>query len=93
MTDRKLRDTLQLYCRELHVRGHAPIENVGDLPDENRRLNHCYWCCHQALAFIGDQTDKAHRWLGYVQGVLHALHIFSLDELRAHSRGEPEGPR
>lgn len=45
------------------------------------------------MGFIGTQTDKAHRWLGYVQGIFHALGLWSLDQLREHSRGEPEGPR
>lgn len=93
MSDRKLRDTLQFYCQQLHVMGYSPIENTDDESSRPLRLNHCYWCCHQAMGFIGDQTDKAHRWLGYVQGIFHAFGLWSLAELREHSRGEPEGPR
>lgn len=31
--------------------------------------------------------EKAMRWLGYVQGVLHAFGYFTLNDLRDHSRG------
>ena len=30
--------------------------------------------------------DKAMRWLGFCQGVLHSTGAFSLDELKKHSR-------
>jgi hypothetical protein len=33
---------------------------------------------------------KAHRWLGFVQGVLWTQGIYTIDELRAHVSGKPE---
>lgn len=31
-------------------------------------------------------TDKAMRWLGWVQGVMQACGVFTLEELKDHSR-------
>ena len=41
-------------------------------------------------AFLdGGQMDKCFRWLGFMQGVLWALGIYSLNELREHNRSDP----
>jgi hypothetical protein len=39
--------------------------------------------------------EKAHRWLGFIQGVLWLSGVFTLDELKEHSRkcsDEPDKP-
>lgn len=44
---------------------------------------------------IHSKREKAHRWLGFIQGVLWMAGVFSLDELKEHSRrcsDEPEKP-
>ena len=42
-----------------------------------------------------DRREKAFRWLGFIQGVLWAEGIYSIDELRDHNRpaDEPFRPR
>lgn len=33
-----------------------------------------------------ENTDKVMRWLGYMQGVLHATGVYTLDQLKEHSK-------
>lgn len=52
---------------------------------------HLAWMCEQCLkVFIpeGPEQDigKANRWLGYVQGELRAEGVYSITDLREHSR-------
>ena len=35
-----------------------------------------------------EDVEKAHRWLGFVQGVLWAEGIFTIDEMREHNRSK-----
>jgi len=51
--------------------------------------SHLHWMCLQILD--GHVTgEKMHRWLGYIQGELRALRVYSVNELRRHSRDEAE---
>lgn len=53
-------------------------------------FEHLMWMCDKAeFEFIPqNQVDKAMRWLGFIQGVLCARGVFTLEELRAHSRSD-----
>jgi hypothetical protein len=52
--------------------------------------HHLAWMLMQAALFYAEgRTDNANRWLGYVQGVLCALHMATLDELKRANM--PEG--
>jgi hypothetical protein len=33
-------------------------------------------------------TEKVHRWFGFIQGVLCADGIYSIEEMREHNRAE-----
>ncbi len=50
-------------------------------------FNHLKWMCKKIMdgEIIG---DKSHRWLGYIQGELRALEMYSVNELRSHLREE-----
>lgn len=53
------------------------------------KLAHLWWMCNMALTFIeAGNTDKAMRWLGYVQGVLVYSGRFTLKQVKNHSRPE-----
>ena len=43
--------------------------------------------CAALTAEAAGPLEKAMRWLGYIQGVCHALGRYSCNELRDHSRG------
>lgn len=53
-------------------------------------LSHLRFMCVESQKFIdAGKIDKAMRWLGFLQGVLWARGIYSLDDLRNHSRPDP----
>jgi hypothetical protein len=39
---------------------------------------------------VEERMDKVFRWLGFMQGVLWTLDVYTLDELKAHNM--PDGP-
>lgn len=53
-------------------------------------LNHLAWMCVRAQTFLihnnPEDFRKAATWLGYIQGELRALKLFTVNELREHSR-------
>jgi hypothetical protein len=43
--------------------------------------------CGEIEAFVNEgRTDKAMRWLGFVQGVLWMAGVYSLHEMQNHNR-------
>jgi len=62
------------------------MENMGHKVD---MLKHVRWMIKEYRSkVINNEFNefKANRWLGYIQGVLNAQRIFSILELRDHSR-------
>lgn len=55
--------------------------------DKDEQLSHIFYMIGTAINFVqAGRYDKSFRWLGFIQGVLWANGIFSLDELKEHSR-------
>ena len=80
MTPDHLARTLLFYHTYLETLGIHHLRN--GMP-----LQHCAWMCLQALQYNSEKrTDKAMRWLGFIQGVLWSERIFSIDQLKEHSR-------
>jgi hypothetical protein len=64
-------------------------------------VQHAAWMAREAISFVKDaqafeqhhttehggrsKREKAHRWLGFIQGVLWMSGVFTLDELKEHS--------
>jgi hypothetical protein len=47
------------------------------------RVAHYKFMCVQAAVFVGSgQTEKAMRWLGFLQGVMWRSNLFTLAELK-----------
>lgn len=62
----------------------------GRDPDLPTHPHHLAWMLGEAPGFYaGGKVEKANRWLGYVQGVMAALKLAGLDELKAANM--PEG--
>ena len=73
MTNEKLAETLKIY------------EHAGG--DWNSDARYCTTMVPRALKFIEEgEIDKAHRWLVFIQGVMWVEKIYTLEELKAHSR-------
>lgn len=59
---------------------------------------HLRWMIRQTLVTLKTEVpltrqaiEKAHRWLGYIQGELRAMGDFTVSQLREHSRTESSG--
>lgn len=61
-------------------------ENLHDeLPAPSPQCrSHLAWMCHQLTHAGPWSVGKANRWLGFIQGALWILGVFSIDELRQH---------
>ncbi len=56
------------------------------IPSHAEALGHAVFMIDQIRELVmGGKTDKAHRWLGFLQGVLWTQGIFTIDEMRAHN--------
>lgn len=46
---------------------------------------HLAWMCSESIRFVQKgEIEKAHRWLGFIQGVLWKEGAFTLNDLREH---------
>jgi len=62
------------------------IKNYPSKPAELSRL-HLIWMCQEIMDNYSYWPDhKSNRWIGYVQGVLTALQVVSVDEHRDITR-------
>lgn len=86
MTLQDVKDVLRGYD--------AVLSNNGVIVQRNRHhatLAHVRWMTHEVQTWGEDHREKAHRWLGFVQGVLVARGLFSLGDVKEHSRTRQVG--
>ena len=61
------------------------LRGLGDYTDkrdpEGKTVAHAYWML-QGIAQGYIQHEKAHRWLGYAQGIIVAWNEGTLDEMK-----------
>jgi len=83
----KLMNLLLFYLIKLDQLGAKPQEIASIHPDPMRRLGHCMWMITKMRSFDWNSDEiKSNRWLGYIQGVLNAERVFSILDLRDHTR-------
>ena len=51
---------------------------------EQHPLHYALSCCERLQSL--DSTPKTMRWLGFVQGVLWACRVYTVEQLREHNR-------
>ena len=80
MSPEQIRQIAYTYDRAL-----CPLSGIKE---SGTRLEHTRWMCRQiADDFVAnDKIEKANRWLGFIQGVLWIEGIFTIAQLREHSR-------
>lgn len=94
MTDEKIigvLDNYKKYCSPVRDTRTERWPPELDAPLKNSQfLSHLLWMCDEATQFVKDgRRDKAFRWLGFIQGVLWARGLFTVQDLANHSR--PDG--
>lgn len=63
------------------------MQMAGFIPGEKSKrpaMNYLMWMCKK-IQGISDK-EKAMRWLGFIQGVLWILGVFSISQMREHNR-------
>jgi len=60
------------------------LSNMMDCPPSKKNsLLHARWMCYVLSDSPQEmEKEKAMRWLGFIQGVLYAHDIFTIDEMR-----------
>lgn len=88
MTAEKIREVVAVYRRmfdeqdipELKCRHSGP-------PNAFVILSHCHAMLTEIDQFAREgRTEKAFRWLGFVQGCLWSAGAYSIEELKAHNK-------
>lgn len=83
MTLEKIDDVLVGYMVKLEDLG---IERKKHSPSI---LAHAHWMCMECRGWLCEEKrDKVMRWLGFIQGVLCAQGIYTIEELKAHNKPE-----
>jgi hypothetical protein len=92
VTNEKIIEVAQLYRKLLKgepVRG--PVELDWSLWTDEQQHNHLIYVCDGIIGFVRDnRIDKAFRWLGWIQGVLAATGVFTVDQTSRHNRPNPD---
>lgn len=85
MDTEHMREVVNLYSKELKDRGVEPARGAPS------PLAHAAWMLDEILAFLEDgRWDKANRWLGFVQGTLWVLGVYTIPQMADHNR-KPSG--
>lgn len=91
MTDKKLMEVLEFYRHELTRRGVKPYKKDMDTPlqFQEEGAAHCLHMIeemHRTEMIVKDR-EKAMRWLGFIQGALFMYGMYTIGQMRGHSRG------
>lgn len=95
MTKEKLIKTLEFYKEKTRDFMQGAYNHRYLLPPdmlEINKLKHIQGMFDRIIPLIENQNkiEKGMRWLGFIQGVLYSLDLFTLEELKDHSRPEEE---
>lgn len=56
-------------------------------PTVGEALAHARWMANAAIGLVKEgRTEKAFRWLGFIQGILWSNHYLTIDEARKMNR-------
>jgi hypothetical protein len=83
MTLDKVKSILSDYRIMLIENGYKPYEGHALVE------RHILWMIEQVLTWQEERTEKAMRWLGFIQGVLFQKKYYTIKELKHHSM--PQG--
>ena len=77
---------IRKHCTEFFPQwGWLKLERWGDkgnATSNHSRLKHALWMIHEALDWPASQIEKKFRWLGFVQGILWADGVISIEEAK-----------
>lgn len=92
MDGNKILEVIGSYRKYFEEKGISKIEisPLQRYPTRRHILNHCHWMLDSMETFLKEggpsNTEKLHRWLGFIQGCLWSECQYTLSELRDHNR-------
>ncbi len=86
MKNEKIINACEVYDKKLKTL--RSDESCKDFFSKDETISHVLWMLYQIPQFIEteDPEEKANRWLGFVQGVLWAKEIYTIEEMKEHNR-------
>jgi hypothetical protein len=86
MTGEKVLEVIQVYRSEFEKRG-IPKQKCPAPSSDVECLAHLHAMLDQMEGFVKEnRMGKVFRWLGFIQGALWRMGIYSLEELKNHNR-------
>jgi hypothetical protein len=89
MTKNKIREVLNIYGKKFEELGVPKKQFSHDsFPvSDDDYFAHCHEMLNEIELFIQkDRTDKAFRWIGFIQGCLWRCGIYTIEELKNHNK-------
>ena len=83
----QIKNVVTVYKESINRKGVIkPIRYTdNEVADHHGRYPHLLWMCDEILN--GNVTDeKAHRWLGFIQGVLWDDCAYTISQMKDHNR-------
>ena len=81
MRDSQVRAVLEMYRNKLSV-----LMHTAQSPMNWNDIRHLLHMCKEATHYLMDNREqKAHRWLGFIQGALWRMDVFTINEMRKHN--------
>lgn len=93
MTPEKVIEVIQTYRQLFIARNIGNIDYPHDdlLDGKTHGLEHCHGMLDKMVEFVREgKMEKVFRWLGFVQGVLWASHVYPLTDLKNQNRPPEE---
>ena len=80
MTNNQIIEVCEKYKSKLNAEPKRENEVSGS-------INHLAWMCDQIIEFVQiNHLEKAHRWLGFVQGSMWVLKLDTIFSMRDDNR-------
>lgn len=88
MTKEKLISVFEFYLHHSCFYGITPKRN----PDKPWGYEHISYMCTVAIQELvpSGKIEKSMRWLGFIQGCLVTLKVFTLEDVKKHSMPDDE---
>ncbi len=87
MTPEKILEVVTGYEKILAALPKQQLARYDAYPTSNELLCHLHWMCGEMRVLVEQgRIEKAFRWLGFIQGVLAAKELRTIDQLREDSR-------
>ena len=89
MTADKVRETLAIYRKKFEEMGIPKSQSPhSSFPTSDKDfLAHCHGMLEEMEVFIQEgRMDKVFRWLGFIQGCLWRIGVYTIEEMKNHNR-------